>query len=291
MEITRLVVSAGGCLALSSLILLTCSAAASICARGAQTMPGQRKWHSIATSAVALDYLGKYCVVGSGADLAGLSTYAIVACRSGATWCFNFSDQDTRSRKAVQRGVGAGAFALCVGVAVASQMAATGSFDPYTLLALAGCGFGCVADSVNALTWRRRTHLVMSAFMLAFGIYTGSWALIAKACIDLGACIYFDPLFGEDRRERMNDALKSMLVPWLSKLAAVRHRRRQLATQNLRGNVNSAREHQLDRIEHDLPFRGLRDESQSAELERAPDLVLLIGGRQHHDRDARIAFA
>jgi hypothetical protein len=224
MDITRLVVSSGGWLALSSFILLTCAMAASVCARGAQKMPGQRKWSTISLSAVALDYLVKYGVIGSGADLAGLVTFTIVTSRSGAVWCFNFSDKDARARKALQQAISWVTFALCVGFAYASQVTVKGSFDPLTLLVLAGNGFACLADSLNVVIWRRRSHFMMAAFMLAFAIYTDCWALMAKASIDLGACIYFDPLFGEDRRERIKDALRSIFVQRRPKLAAVEHR-------------------------------------------------------------------
>jgi hypothetical protein len=91
-------------------------------------------------------------------------------------------------------------------------MAAKGSFDPYTLLVLAGNGFACLADSLNVVTWRRRSHFLMAVCMLAFGVYTVGWTLIAKASIDLGACVYFDPLFGENRRARIAEVLKSVGV-------------------------------------------------------------------------------
>ena len=223
MDITHIVTSSGGWLALSSLMLLSGSTAASFCARGAQTMPGQRKWSTISISAVALDYLVKYGVIGSGADLAGLVTFTIVTSRSGLMWRLNFSDKDTRSRKVLQQGISWITFAFCVGFAYASQIAVKGSFDPYSLLVLGGNGFGCLADSLNVVTWRRRSHFMMAGFMLAFGIYTGSWALMAKASIDLGACGYFDPLFGEHRRKRIKEALRSILAPRRPKLAADEH--------------------------------------------------------------------
>lgn len=219
-----LVISPSGWSALSSTILLAFSVAASISARGAQTMPGQRKWHTISLSTVVLDYLVRYAVVGSGAILAGLVTFTIVTSRSGVMWCLDFSDGDTRSRKALQQGISWVTFALCVGLAYESQMAAKGWFDPFTLLALAGSGFACLADSLNVVTWRRRSLFVTAAFMLAFGIYTGSWALMAKVGIDLAACVYFDPLLGQERRERIRDALRSLLASRWSKRAAVEQR-------------------------------------------------------------------
>jgi hypothetical protein len=202
----------GNWMALSRLILLTCSAAASIRARGAHTMPGQRQWSTISLGAVALDYLIKYCVVGSGAALAGLVTFTIMTSRAGTVWRFDFSNKDTGSRKALQLGIVWVAYALCVGFTYESQIAAKGSFDPYTLLALAANGFASLADSLNVVTWRRRSHFMMAGCMLAFGIYTGAWPLMAKASIDLGACVYFEPLFGKDRRKRINETLKSIRV-------------------------------------------------------------------------------
>jgi len=202
-----------GWLALSSVILLTFSMATSVCARGAPTMTRQRKWATICLSTVALDYLVKYAVVGSGAALAGLVTFSLLASRSATTWCLNFSAEDTRARKALQRAICWVIFALCVGVGYASQIATKGWFDPFTLLVLAGNAFACLADCFNVVTWRRRSHFMMAAFMLAFGIYTASSALIAKAGIDLSACAYFDPLFGDHRRARIKDALRSILAP------------------------------------------------------------------------------
>lgn len=202
-----------GWLDLSAFILLTCSVTASVSARGAQTMRGQRKWSTISLSAIALSYLVKYAVVGSGAALAGLVTFTLLTSRSATTWCLDFSDKDTRSRKVLQQGICWATFVLCVGCSYESQMAAKGWFDPFTLLVLAGNAFACLADSLNVVTWRRRSHFVMAAFMFAFGSYTASSALIAKAGIDLAACAYFDPLFGEDRREWIKEALRSMFAP------------------------------------------------------------------------------
>ena len=224
MGITHIVTSSGVWVALSSFMLLSGSAATSFCARGAQTMPGQRKWSTISLSAVALDYLVRYGVIGSGADLAGLVTFTIVTSRSGLVWWLNFSDKDTNSRKALQQGISLITFAFCVGFTYASQIAVKGSFDPHSLLVLAGNGFACLADSLNVVTWRRRSHFMMAGFQLAFGSYTGSWALMAKASIDLGACVYFDPLFSEHRRKRIKDALQSILAPRPPKHAAVEHR-------------------------------------------------------------------
>jgi hypothetical protein len=169
------------------------------------------------------NYLVKYCVVGSGAALAGLVTFTVVTSRAGVVWQLNFSSKDAGSRKALQQGIVWVSYALCVGFAYQSQMAAKGSFDPYTLLVLAGNGFACLADSLNVVTWRRRGHFLMAACMLAFGIYTVGWTLLAKASIDLGACVYFDPLFGEKRRKRIKDALWSILALRLPKLPAVEH--------------------------------------------------------------------
>jgi hypothetical protein len=202
----------GSWMVLSSLTLMICSAGASIRARGAQTMPGQRQWSTISLGAVALDYLTKYCVVGSGAALAGLVTFTLVTSRAGTVWRFDFSNKDTTSRKALQQGIVWVTYALCVGFVYESQIAAKGSFDLFTLLILAANGFGALADSLNVVTWRRRSHFMMAGFMLAFGIYTGAWALMAKASIDLGACVYFDPLLGKNLRGRINEALKSIRV-------------------------------------------------------------------------------
>jgi hypothetical protein len=214
----------GGWLALSSFILPTLSVAASISARGAQTMPGQRKWSTLSLCAIALDYLIKYTVVGSGAELAGLLTVTIMASRAGTTWRLNFSDKDTRARKTLQLALCWVSFVLCVGITYKAQMAAKGWFDPFTLLALAGIGMASLADSLNVVTWRRRSHFVTAAFLLAFGIYTDASAMMAKTAIDLAACIYFDPLFGQERRARITDALRSMLVPGWPKRAAVEPR-------------------------------------------------------------------
>src|SRR5207302_1177475 len=58
--------------------------------------------------------------------------------------------------------------------------------------------------------------------------------------------------------------------------------------QNLRGNVNSAGEHQLNSVEHNLTFRSFRDEAQSAKFESAPDCVLIIRERENDDSYRRI---
>jgi hypothetical protein len=204
-------------LAVSSPALLVCSMVTAVRARSTQGKPeqrmqNQRKWSTISLSIVTFDYLLKYGIAPSAANLTGILSFLIVTGRSAIVWGLNFKDDDSRFRKYLQRGISCVTFALCAGLTYRSQIVLKGSFDPYTSLPIAGIAFASVADCCNNIVPRRRNHLCMAAFQFAFGAYTWSSSLLGKAGVDIGACIFFDPWFGDDRRMRVKAAFARLTM-------------------------------------------------------------------------------
>src|SRR5438552_3908678 len=67
--------------------------------------------------------------------------------------------------------------------------------------------------------------------------------------------------------------------------------RRSPPIQNFRRNVQAAREHQLNGVEHDLTSCRLWDETHSPQAESTLDFFLIIRSRQNDDREGRVALA
>jgi hypothetical protein len=166
----------------------------------------------VSLSVVTFDYLLKYGIAPNAANLTGLLSFFIVTGRSATIWGPNFKSNDSRFRKYLQRGLSCVTFALCAGMTYRSQIVLKGSFDPYTSLPIAGIAFASAVDCCNNIVPLRRKHLCMAAFQFAFGAYTWSSSLLGKASVDIGACIFFDPWFGDDRRARAKAAFARLTM-------------------------------------------------------------------------------
>lgn len=160
----------------------------------AEAMRATRKFSTISLAFVSLDYLLKCATNPTPANLAGLFNFPIVTGRSAAVWAFDFQKEDSRFRKRLQKAISVGTSVLCVAATVGSQILHSGWFDPWTTLNLLGILFAATADACNGPVSRRRNHLVMAGFQLAFGCYTGAGTLIGKAAVDVGACLWNDPI-------------------------------------------------------------------------------------------------
>lgn len=122
-----------------------------------------------------LDYAMRYMSTGNLFKLAGAVTLGMITARAIAL--LNIPENKVFARRAVT----AAAFTLAAGITVGSQLALKGTFDPNTIFAIAGMGFGCMADYFNTQTSRRLSYIPAGASMGYYGWLSGSLGLLASS--------------------------------------------------------------------------------------------------------------
>ena len=160
----------------------------------AQAMRSARKFSTISLAFVSLDYVLKCVASPSPANFAALFQFPIVTGRSAMIWALDFQKGDSPRRMNLQKGIAIGTSVLGVAAIVGSQLVCAGPFDPWTSLNLFAMLFAATADACNGAVSRRRYHLAMGCLQVAFGCYTGAGTLFGKAAVDVGACLWHDPL-------------------------------------------------------------------------------------------------
>ncbi len=188
------VVSAGLAVCSTYYAVRSRSAKATATVSETQAMRATRKFSTISLAFVSLDYLLKCAINPTPANLVGLFNFPIVTTRSATVWACDFQKGDSRFKRNLQKAISVITSILCVAATVGSQIFYTGSFDPWTTLNLLGILFAATADACNTPVSRRRNHLVMASFQLAFGCYTSAGTLIGKAAVDVVACLWHDPV-------------------------------------------------------------------------------------------------
>ena len=146
-----------------------------------------RRFNALALGAVAADFAIKYLCTERADHLVGLVVFTILTARTLLLLCFETIEAEVFRRRLTC----ALAFFACAVASVASQLAATASLAPVTLLPLVGIGLGCLGEASNEMVVRRRCVLAMGCIMALFAISTNAWGLLFKNTVsDVGASIW-----------------------------------------------------------------------------------------------------